>query len=435
MSENDTQHEDLSPNSRPEWEQDQYVKENIEMPMKKKEHHPKHLLKKIFGVSLLGGFIGFFLATGVSDWVVENVIHPTPVQQSQGVSPVGGTKTQVLKVSSSDVSEVIQNVRGSVVSIVNLKKETLVDFFGRRQENPNGTLAPASEGSGVIYKKDDKFAYIVTNNHVIKGADGLQVILEDGSKEDAELIGGDTWTDLAVLKISSSSVKAIAEFGDSDQVRVGEKTFAIGSPLGSELATSVTSGIISAVDRPVDTDIDGDGSKDWTMTAIQTDAAINPGNSGGALINEAGQVIGINSLKIGGSIVEGIGFAIPSNEAIKIVNELEEKGMIERPVLGISMHPLANVPKSVEEQLALPKEVDGGVIVVDVQANGSAQKAGLQRYDVITAIEDVQVTSIQSLRKALYTRSIGDTVKLTFYREGKKQEVSITLETSTRPSL
>src|SRR5699024_8620402 len=233
-----------------------------------------------------------------------------------------------------------------------------------QSETAESDLVTNGTGSGVVYKVEGDLAYVVTNNHVIDGADALEVMMEDGTKKEAQVVGSDVWTDLAVLTIPAEDIGVVAEFGNSDNLNVGEPAIAIGSPLGTEFATSVTQGIISATERTVETDIDGDGVIDWDVTAIQTDASINPGNSGGALINITGQVIGINSMKIADSNVEGMGFAIPSNDLVRIIAELEANGEVIRPVLGVSMMDLQQVSVSQQRNiLKLPEDVTTGVVV------------------------------------------------------------------------
>jgi serine protease Do len=297
------------------------------------------------------------------------------------------------------------------------------------QSSDSSDLQTQSEGSGVIYKKDGKTAYIVTNNHVIDGSDAIEVILKDGTKVEAKLIGADQWTDLAVLSIPADKVKTVATFGNSDDIKVGEPAIAIGSPLGTNFATSVTQGIVSAKDRSVAMDIDGDGVEDWDMTAIQTDAAINPGNSGGALINLAGQVIGINSMKISQDTVEGMGFAIPSNDVVKIINELQQNGKIVRPVLGVVLRDLSQISEQQQQSvLKLPEDVTEGVVITNVQKDSAAAKGGLEQYDTITEIDGQKITDSVSLRKVIYNLKVGDTVEVKFYRDGKLETAKVTME-------
>ncbi len=259
--------------------------------------------------------------------------------------------------------------------------------------------------------------------------------MADGTQVEAEVVGSDPWTDLAVLKISSDVVTTVAEFGDSDSLKVGEPAIAIGSPLGSEYATTVTQGIISGLDRSVPVDIDGDGTSDWVANVIQTDAAINPGNSGGALLNAAGQVIGINSMKVSSDQVEGMGFAIPAGEVQTIIGELEANGEIVRPELGVSMVDLNRVSLDYQSQnLQLPDDVDGGVYVAEVSAGSAAEAAGLQADDVIVEFAGEAVTDSASLRQALYQQKSDASVEVSFYRNGELQTATVQLQPQNNSS-
>lgn len=333
---------------------------------------------------------------------------------------------------TTDTTAAVEKVQDAVVSIINMQAGN-TNMFGfdlpqSSSDTTNGTLETSSEGSGVIYKIEGDLAYIVTNNHVIDGADELEILMKDGTKEVASVVGSDIWTDLAVLTIPAANVTAVASFGDSDAVNVGEPAIAIGSPLGTEFATSVTQGIISAKNRSVSTDVDSDGIIDWDVTALQTDAAINPGNSGGALINIAGQVIGINSMKISDSNVEGMGFAIPSNDVLTIINELERNGEIVRPILGVSMLDLSQISASQQSSvLKLPEDVTEGVVIAEVQALSAAELGDLKQYDVITEMNGESITSIVDLRKILYALEVGTDVEISYYREGTLQSTTVTL--------
>lgn len=274
-------------------------------------------------------------------------------QNASGSPSAGNTKVSNMKVDvNSDITDAASKVQDAVVSVINLQKQQsqsglggFSDFFGgndnQQSQEDSGQLEETSEGSGVIYKLEGKTAYIVTNNHVVEKQDGLEVLLKDGSRVKATLVGTDSYTDLAVLKVESDKVADIkpATFGDSDNLKVGEPAIALGSPLGSQYANSVTSGIISSLNRQVVNQ--NDEGQTVNINAIQTDAAINPGNSGGPLVNMAGQVIGINSSKIvqteSNVSVEGIGFAIPSNDVVNVINQLEKDGKVVRPALGITM--------------------------------------------------------------------------------------------------
>ena len=409
------------------------------------EEQQKQLRKrknKSFRNGFVGGIVGgtIAVASGIGIMAITNPLNhqtPTPTTQASE-SNVTTTKTSTAAANTNnDISKVVENVKNAVVSVINKQASGRNSLYGtqQQQQQSNDELTTASEGSGVIYKKENGYAYIVTNNHVIANSQELEVLLADGTREKAELVGSDQWTDLAVIRIPADKVSTVAEFANSDEVKAGQTAIAIGSPLGSEFATSVTQGIVSANNRPVPTDVDGDGQQDWIVNAIQTDAAINPGNSGGALINSAGQVIGINSMKISKSSVEGMGFAIPSNEVVSIINELEKNGKIVRPALGISMVNLSNVNSQVVNQLNLPKDVKGGVVVAEVSSKGSAKAAGLQPYDVIVEMDGKKVEGIQNLRKILYSHKVGDKLEVTYYRNGQKQTTTVSLTETNNPSL
>ena len=391
---------------------------------------------KAFKNGFIGGLLGGAVAVagGVGIMAVTNPANQATTPASQhSQTQVETTKTSTATKGGTDITKVVAEVKNAVVSVINKQATSRNNLYGTQQTG--GELATASEGSGVIYKNEGGYAYIVTNYHVIAKSQELEVLLADGTREKAELVGSDQWTDLAVIRIANTNVTTVAEFANSDDVQVGQTAIAIGSPLGSEFATSVTQGIVSATNRSVATDVDGDGQEDWVVTAIQTDAAINPGNSGGALINSAGQVIGINSMKISKSSVEGMGFAIPSNEVVSIIKQLETDGKITRPALGISMVNLSSVNERVIEQLNLPRDVKNGVVIAEVMAKGSAKAAGLQAYDVIVEMDGQKIQGIQNLRKVLYSHKVGDKMEVTYYRNGQKQTTTISLTETNSPSL
>lgn len=396
-----------------------------------------------FGVSLLGGILGAVLTIGIFYVANGSLLAPNS-QNASGSPSAGNTKVSNMKVDvNSDVTEAASKVQDAVVSVINLQKQQsqgglggFSDFFGgndnQQSEDDNGQLQETSEGSGVIYKLEGNTAYIVTNNHVVEKQDGLEVLLKDGSRVKATLVGTDSYTDLAVLKVESDKVANIkpAAFGDSDNLKVGEPAIALGSPLGSQYANSVTSGIISSLNRQVVNK--NDEGQTVNINAIQTDAAINPGNSGGPLVNMAGQVIGINSSKIvqteSNVSVEGIGFAIPSNDVVNVINQLEKDGKVVRPALGISMVNLSDLStEQVSEIVKVPSSVTQGVVIKTVQSSTPADQAGLKKYDVITKVDDTDVSTGVELQSELYKHKVGDTVKITYYRKDKKETVSVKL--------
>ncbi|WP_071131185.1 S1C family serine protease [Enterococcus timonensis] len=403
---------------------------------------------------ILGGVVGGAVLFGVlyfsTDLGATNNNNTAAETTTSGIVDSSGN-TAVSQISydvESDTTNAVEKVQDAVVSVVNLQKlqesnNPFGDIFGSGSSSGDTTedstttdaadLEAASEGSGVIYKKEGNTAYVVTNNHVVEGQDGLQVLLADGTTVTAELVGTDSYTDLAVLKIPAEHVTKVAEFGDSDALKVGEPAIAIGSPLGSDYANSVTQGIISSLNREIDST--NESGEPVNINAIQTDAAINPGNSGGPLINAGGQVVGINSIKITDSnsevTVEGLGFAIPSNDVVTIINQLEADGTVARPVLGIQTTELANITTQQREQiLGLTEDIENGVVVVEVQNATPAEKAGLQQYDVIVKADDTDIDGYSTLTKLLKNKKIGDTVTLEVYRGDEKKtiEVELTLD-------
>jgi serine protease Do len=321
--------------------------------------------------------------------------------------------------SSSSIADTVEHLSKTIVGIVNYQQQQSRGFNGSStsQNVESGT------GSGVIFQKNNDIAYIVTNNHVVEGATKLEVSLYNGEKVSAEIVGTDALTDLAVLKIDSKYVEATAEFGDSSTLRPGDQVYAIGNPLGLDFARTVTEGIVSAINRNIAVST---SAGNWETNVIQTDAAINPGNSGGALINPEGLVIGINSLKISESGVEGLGFAIPSNDLIPIVNELIDNGKVERPYLGIGLADLSEVPQLYWENL--PENVKEGVMITAVEPNSAAANGGLEAQDVIVSMNGSKIANSSELRKYLYSDvKNGDEIKFEVYRDGKLTTINIKL--------
>ena len=342
--------------------------------------------------------------------------------QNQKVSTTATSTKTIAK--NATATSAYNKVSDAVVSVLNFTKSS------------QGSYQESSEGSGVIYKKTDGSAFIVTNNHVVSGSSAIRVIMSDGTKLSAKIVGTDSVTDLAVLKINSSKVTKTASFGNSDNIKVGETALAIGSPMGSNYATTLTQGIISAKKRTVAT-TNTSGQTTGYATVIQTDTAINSGNSGGPLFNIAGQVIGINSMKLAsdnsGTSVEGMGFAIPSNEVVKIINELVQKGEVVRPALGVATYDLSNISSSDQKSvLKLPTSVTKGVVIMKTYSGSPAKAAGLTKYDVITELGGKKVTSLATLRSALYAHSVNDTVTVKYYHNGKLKTANMKLTETTK---
>ena len=389
----------------------------------------KHLQKfykkgvKVLAIILIG-----FLSGALGSFVTLQLYQK---QGNQATNNNSGTVTQTSYKNENSTTQAVNKVKDAVVSIITYSSSSSRQssvFNADETNSDSDNQQIASEGSGVIYKKDDKDAYLVTNTHVINGASKVDIRLADGTKVPGEIVGSDTFSDIAVVKISSEKVTTIAEFGDSSQLSVGETAIAIGSPLGSEYANTVTQGIISSLNRNVS--LKSEDGQAISTKAIQTDTAINPGNSGGPLVNIQGQVIGITSSKIasnGGTSVEGLGFAIPSNDAQNIIKQLESDGKVTRPALGIQMVNLSNVGASDLRKLNIPSGLTSGVVVRSVQNNMPAN-GHLQKYDVITKVDDKEIASSTDLQHALYNHAIGDTIKVTYYRNGKEETTSIKLD-------
>ena len=359
----------------------------------------------------------------------------TTLQLSQKQNSGTTTTTTVSKTAvknENSTTQAVDKVKDAVVSVITYSANSQNSLFGSTEtDTDTNTEQVSSEGSGVIYKKEGNFAYLVTNTHVINGAKKVDIRLADGTKVPGEIVGSDTYSDIAVVKIAADKVTTVAEFGDSDQLTVGETAIAIGSPLGSEYANTVTQGIVSSLNRNVS--LKSEDGQAISTKAIQTDTAINPGNSGGPLINIQGQVIGITSSKIatnGGTSVEGLGFAIPSNDAINIINQLEKNGKVTRPALGIQMVNLSNLSSTDLQRLNVPSSVTAGVVVRSVITSMPAN-GHLQQYDVITKVDDKAISSTTELQSALYSHSIGDSMTITYYRNGKEETTTIKLDKST----
>lgn len=384
-----------------------------------------------FLASLIAAILGAFLVIVSFPKLVDLHLLPYNIQPDNNLQEkadnhanqtAGITKNVQLNVVSG-VTQAVDKVRGAVVGVSNIQSTSFWSDQEQDQEETAGT------GSGVIYKKEGGKAYVVTNNHVVEGANKLEVSLADGTKLPAKLRGADIWSDLAVLEIDGKKVKSVAQFGNSDNLKPGEPVIAIGNPLGPTFSGSVTEGIISGLGRTIPVDLNQDGIVDWQAEVIQTDAAINPGNSGGALVNIEGQVIGINSMKIAQQAVEGIGLAIPINSAKPIIDDLEKFGEVKRPYMGVDLKSVNEIPAYYQQEaLKLPKDVNYGAAIREVVPNSPAAKAGLRELDVIVEMDGKQIKDVVDLRKYLYNnKKIGDKLKIKFYRNGKLKETTLKL--------
>ncbi|MGF3105520.1 S1C family serine protease [Rossellomorea sp. DUT-2] len=390
----------------------------------------------MFLAGLLGVVLGAILVIVAIPQLTNFDILPYSIQPDEDLKETddayhnGATQNVSVDVTT-DVTKAVEKAGDSVVGITNIQSQS---FWGQGEGQTQDQQA--GTGSGVMYKKEGNKVYIVTNNHVIEGADQLEVTLADGTKVPAEMRGADIWTDLAVIEIDGSKIKKddIAEFGNSDKLKAGEPVIAIGNPLGLQFSGSVTQGVVSGVERTIPVDINQDGMEDWNAEVLQTDAAINPGNSGGALINISGQLIGINSMKIAQSAVEGIGLAIPINYAQPIIEDLEQYGEVKRPAMGVTLEDVNKISAyHQQETLKLPKEINYGVMIRQTVPNSPAAQAGLQELDVITELDGEKIDNVIELRKHLYNqKDVNDQMKVTFYRNGEKKEVTMKLTDESR---
>lgn len=386
--------------------------------------------------ALVGAVIGAFLVIALLPTLSK--YHLLPNDENATPEEVNGLDEVEEKAPATGESvqqNINVNVTTEVTSAVNKVSEAVVGIVNLQQTNFwTEESMTAGTGSGVIYKKGDGKAFVVTNHHVIEGASDIEVSLSDGARVKGRVLGSDVWTDLAVIEIDGSHIEKIAQFGNSDNINLGEPVIAIGNPLGLEFSGSVTQGIISGLNRTIPVDINQDGVPDWNADVMQTDAAINPGNSGGALVNIKGEVIGINSMKIAQEAVEGIGLSIPITSAKPIIEDLEVYGEVNRPFLGVGqLKSLSEISSYHRMQtLHLPNDVTEGVAVLEVLRNTPASQAGLRELDVIVELDGEKITSLIDLRKHLYNeKSVGDTMEVIFYRGGEKQKATVRLARET----
>lgn len=310
-------------------------------------------------------------------------------------------RTEVIE---SSISDSIEQVFDSVV--------TVKSYYGGKS---------IGTGSGFVYKIEGNNGYILTNNHVIDYADSVEVLLQNGETVNANILGKDEYADLAVLSIAKDKVLKVAALGDSDKIYLGETVFTVGSPMGEEYSGSITKGIISAKERTVETE-------DVITKVIQTDAAINPGNSGGPLVSLSGEVIGITSMKLASEQIEGMGFAIPINEAKMYASYLEQGKEVSRPYLGVSLIDVTDTYKLYYYRINVDRSLKEGVAIAAIDKNSNTAKAGLEVGDVILKINNDKITSISKLRYYLYQYNIGDEVEITYNRLGKEKSVKVKLE-------
>jgi len=347
---------------------------------------------------------GFFIGV----WGTIAIYHYFPSKQDTIVKEqiVGN----ITLTESDTISASVSKIYDAVVAVQNYKTSL------------------SAIGTGFVYKTDDNYGYILTNNHVVEGAKTLKVTNTEGNTVEATLMGSDEYADLAVLRVEKDFVLQEATFGDSTSLKIGDTVFTVGTPVSLTYQGSVTKGIISGLERMVTVELSNGGN--FMMEVIQTNAAINPGNSGGPLVNLKGEVVGINTLKLVRDEIEGMGFAIPIEMVTAVLDRLETGKKIERPLLGVGLADTTNSYLLYRNNILLSKDYENGVVVVSIDDDSDADKAGLERGDVILKINDIEIQDNAHFRYVLYKYSIGETVNLEIERAGNSKTISLKLNNS-----
>lgn len=356
-----------------------------------------------------------FLLVALIGWnIVLTILYLQSKEDSTAAGAAQQTNQKVESASvdiTSDVTELVAKSENKVVTVTAKARGQSID-----------------SGSGAVYKVDGKTVYIITNNHVVADGDEAVVTFANGKEQKVEIVGKDELTDLALLKTEVDFKAEAFVMGNSSLVKKGEYVIAMGSPLGIEYQGSVSGGLISGVDRRMEMDIDNNGVADWDVNVLQTDAAINPGNSGGPLINMAGELIGINSMKITDTSVEGFGFALPINEVLPIITELENNGKVVRPILGISVQPIEQLSMLDKAYLGIDSKVESGLLIVKVASRTPAAAAGIKEGDILVKFDGKDIKDYKQFRQYLYSHKVKDKVSIVVNRNGKEIEKTVTLE-------
>ena len=364
--------------------------------MKKKNDYKREILFCSGGV-IFGVIIAFVLMkyTALGDYL-------------QLVKTI--TKNGTTTIEKTSISNAVEKSKDSVFMIRSYKNDDEI-----------------STGTGFAYKTDNKYGYIITNEHVIAGANNIILIDSEDEEFSGEILGSDEYLDLAIIKVDKSKIRSVAIISSSEKSNVGDTVFTIGSPLGYNYRGTVTSGILSGKDRMVPVSLKNSSKQDYVMKVLQTDAAINPGNSGGPLLNVNGEVIGVNSMKLIEDQIESIGFAIPIEFAMQHVKTLEQGKKIEWPTIGISMTNVSDKSSLYLKEIEVPTNLKVGVVVTELYQDENANNQGLKKGDVIVAINNEMVKNIAYLRYELFKYKPGDTIQLTIFRKGKQYKVSVKL--------
>lgn len=357
---------------------------------------------KLIGIIVFSFVIGGIVTLSILKW--------TPLlSEVIGSSSTVVTKNETQVYEKASLAPSVEKIYDAVVVVQGYLRNSL-----------------ASTGTGFVYKVDNDYGYILTNHHVIENMESITVTMTNEQKTDAKVLGSDQYLDLAVLQIPKEYVTLVATIGSSENMHLGDTIFTVGAPMGYNYRGSVTAGILSGKDRMVSVAVSSSNS-DWVMRVLQMDASINPGNSGGPLLNVNGEVIGICSLKLVDDDIEGMGFAIPIEYAMSHAETLESGKSIDWPVLGITMANVSDTLSIRQYGITIDKSVKEGVIVLDVSSGSGAEKAGIQKGDVIIKINDQSTKDYAYLRYELYQYQAGDTIEVTYIRGTKEHTTKVKL--------
>lgn len=364
---------------------------------------------KLFAIITFSFVIGGVVMFALLKWtpIVSNIIGTI------GAGTVV-TKNETQIYEKSSLAPAVEKIYDATVLVRTYNKESII-----------------STGTGFVYKADDNYGYLLTNNHVVEDGDQVKVVMSNDEEVEATFLGGDSYLDLAVLQIPRNKVTLVANIGSSENMKLGDTIFTVGSPMGYDYRGSVTSGVLSGKDRMVSVSVSNNSSSDWVMRVLQIDASINPGNSGGPLLNANGEVIGICSMKLVDNNIEGMGFAIPIEYAMSHVNTLEQGKTVEWPMLGIEMANVTDNSLIYRYGIRLDKSIKEGVVVINTVDGTGAAEAGLKKGDVITKFAGKEVKDYAFLRYELYQHQAGDTVEVTYIRNGKEKTTKVKLSKST----
>lgn len=390
----------ICPKCKKENEEDTIFCTNCGTNLNKKKKERKKLNLPKVNKNILIPIITLFIGAGLMFGIIS-LYNPTLITNVTKVE-------KDVTVTDSGIADAVEKVYDAVVVVENYNNNRLI-----------------STGTGFVFKEDGEFGYIITNNHVIESANEVYITFTNGTREKVDIIGSDEYSDIAVLSVSADKIISVAPIGSSEEARIGDTTFAIGAPLNYEVYSwSVTRGILSGKDRLVEVSLSNSTSSDYVMKVLQTDTAINSGNSGGPLCNSNGEVIGITNMKLASSNIEGMGFAIPIETAIEYANTYIEGNTIDRPYLGIAMYNISDLRNSL---FGISTDLTDGVYIYSVENDSPAAEAGLQKGDIIVAIDDNKVTNSAYLKYLLYEYNIGDEVEFTYYRNDREYKTTVKL--------